>query len=277
MVEIPEHLLKRSQAARSKSEGGDDEGGEAADTPTAEAGGGGAAEEPAQEAVASQASPASPASPATPPASTPAPPREVTVAEAKALVAPAIDLVGVGEVPYPEADQSEIAGGIKEVVTSGAPKWLVLAFVVLPVIAMVYLGQFSSGVRCGQAGKLNVGDDGQLIACDGSALPEPGADVSKKGPDGKAVFEKQCAACHGATGQGGVGLPLSKANNTTLLKDFPEAASQVEFVKKGNAAFPDGWGANKNPARGSMPAFGSILSPDELEAVVAYERTLAGG
>lgn len=271
MVEIPEHLLKRSKAARSKSEGGEEEGGEAADTPAAEGGAEGGAGPSAEKVTAS------PASPATPPAQAPAPPREVTVAEAKALVAPAIDLEGVGEEPYPEGDQAEIAGGIKEVVTSGTPKWLVLAFVVLPVIAMVYLGQFSSGVRCGQAGKLNVGDDGQLVACDGKALPEPGADPASKGPDGEGIFAQQCSACHGASGQGGVGLPLSKANNTTLLVDFPEAASQIEFVTKGNAAFPDGWGANKNPARGSMPAFGSILSPEELEAVVTYERTLAGG
>lgn len=275
MVEIPEHLLKRSKAARSKSEGGEEEGGDApvADTPAPE----GEAAAGAGAGASAEKAAASPASPATPPAQVPAPPREVTVAEAKALVAPAIDLEGVGEEPYPEDDQAELAGGIKEVVTSGAPKWLVLAFVALPVIAMIYLGQFSSGVRCGQAGKLNVGDDGQLVACDGKALPEPGADTSKKGPDGEAIFAQQCSACHGASGQGGIGLPLSKANNTTLLKDFPDAAAQVEFVSKGNAAFPDGWGANKNPPRNSMPPFGKTLSPEELEAVVTYERTLAGG
>lgn len=272
MVEIPEHLLKRSKAARSKAMGaeegaGDDDAGAPATEGAADGEPGGSAEKVA----------AAPAAPATPPAQASAPPREVSVAEAKALVAPAIDLEGVGEEPYPESDQAEIAGGIKEVVTSGAPKWLVLAFVVLPVIAMVYLGQFSSGVRCGQAGKLKVGDDGQLVACDGKALPEPGASTTKKGPDGEGIFAQQCAACHGASGQGGVGLPLSKANNTTLLVDFPDPAAQIEFVTKGNSAFPDGWGANKNPVRGSMPGFGSILSPEELEAVVTYERTLAGG
>lgn len=271
MVEIPEHLLKRSKAARSKSEGGEAEGAEAG-SEAAEAASSEAPAAPVGEKAATAA-----AAPATPPAQAPAPPKEITVAEAKALVAPAIDLEGVGEEPYADKDQSEVAGGIKEVVTSGAPKWLVLAFVALPVIAMVYLGQFSSGVRCGQAGKLNVNDKGELVACDGSALPAPGQDSASKSPDGKEIFAKQCSACHGPAGDGGVGLPLSKAKNTTLLADFPEAAAQVDFVTKGNAAFPDGWGANKNPARGSMPSFGKILSPEELDAVVKYERSLAGG
>lgn len=273
MVEIPEHLLKRSKAARARAEGGET-GDEGEAKPEAEATTDVAKSDDSSQGTAKSSPPVM--APPAPPAQQPVREREITIAEAKALVAPAIDLIGVGETPYPDEDQVEVAGGIKEVVSSGAPKWLILAFVVLPVVAMVYIGQFASGVRCGQAGKLNVDKDGQLVNCDGSALPAPGADVSKKGPDGKALYAQHCAACHGPSGEGGVGLPLSKEKNTTLLKDFPDAKSQVEFVSKGNAAFPDGWGAEKKPPRGSMPSFGNALSPDELEAVVIYERSLAG-
>lgn len=97
------------------------------------------------------------------------------------------------------------------------------------------------------------------------------------GGDGAALYTKNCAACHGASGQGGVGLPLSKDNNTTLLQDFPDAAAQVEFVAKGSAAYPDGFGALKKKGTGAMPAWGSQLKPEEIQAVVTYERSLAGG
>lgn len=265
MVEIPEHLLKRSKEARTKSSDAEPASEDAQPaTP--------AAEEKQEAAAAPPPPPATPAPIAAEPA-----PREITLAEAKALIGPSIDLEGVGEEAYPEAELAEVAAGIKEVTTSKTPRWLVLAMLILPIVAVVYIGQFSNGVRCGQAGKLDVGSDGQMVDCKGQALPSPGGGGQAQGPDGKALFAANCASCHGATGGGGVGRPLSKDSNTTLLSDFPDGAQQVDFVTKGNQAFPSGWGAAKNPPRGVMPSFGKQLQPAEIEAIVKYERSLAGG
>jgi mono/diheme cytochrome c family protein len=80
----------------------------------------------------------------------------------------------------------------------------------------------------------------------GSAASDPGA----------AIYAASCAGCHGADGGGGTGPQLSDGNVVTA---FPDAADEVTFVTDGE---------------GSMPAFGSRLSPEQIQQVVDYTRTL---
>lgn len=84
----------------------------------------------------------------------------------------------------------------------------------------------------------------------GGAVPEPvQASAEELGP---WVYARHCAACHGAEGEGGIGLPLA-----------------------GNERMEDGvWtvrrilvGAN------AMPAFGVELSVEEVAAVTSYLRS----
>lgn len=74
--------------------------------------------------------------------------------------------------------------------------------------------------------------------------------------DGSAVFSQNCAGCHGADGGGNNGPPL---NNGLVVANFPDPADQIEVVTNG---------------RGPMPSFGDRLSPEEIQAVVEYTRTL---
>ena len=89
--------------------------------------------------------------------------------------------------------------------------------------------------------------------------PSPYAGVSTTVPAstaaGATVFAQNCATCHGATGQGGVGPKLS---GVALKKQFPDIRTQVLFVSQGS---------------GVMPAFASRLSPAEIQAVVEYTRS----
>jgi mono/diheme cytochrome c family protein len=71
---------------------------------------------------------------------------------------------------------------------------------------------------------------------------------------GRNVFSAECASCHGARGQGGVGPTFQDGS---LLRDFPNAEDQVAFVTHG---------------KGVMPPFAGVLSPRQVESVVAYER-----
>ena len=71
--------------------------------------------------------------------------------------------------------------------------------------------------------------------------------------EGRKVFGAYCATCHGVSGGGGVGPSFSDGK---LLKDFPDAQSQVAFVSAG---------------KGVMPSFSS-LGNRRLEAVIRYER-----
>jgi mono/diheme cytochrome c family protein len=71
---------------------------------------------------------------------------------------------------------------------------------------------------------------------------------------GRAVFASNCAACHGASGQGGVGPALAGRS-----------------LSSGVVSSVVGSG------RGLMPSFASTLSSEEVAAVAAYVSGLGGG
>lgn len=76
-------------------------------------------------------------------------------------------------------------------------------------------------------------------------------------PDGQRLYERNCAACHGVDGNGGVGVPLS-------LPDFQAQVSDeylATTIRRGR------------PGR-VMPAF-SEFGDAEVEALVRHVRTLA--
>ena len=79
-----------------------------------------------------------------------------------------------------------------------------------------------------------------------------GSDV----PGGEAIFKDSCASCHGADGGGAFGPKLSDGR---VVERFPDVADQLKVVQNG---------------RGGMPAFKTKLSQAEIDAVVAYTRTL---
>lgn len=79
----------------------------------------------------------------------------------------------------------------------------------------------------------------------GSERSEAAAFFQEDGTD--VVYAQNCAPCHGAAGEGGVGPSL--AGSTTPLAD------QLEIITLG---------------RGGMPAFGVTLSQEQREAVAAF-------
>jgi len=87
-------------------------------------------------------------------------------------------------------------------------------------------------------------------------------------PDGRAIFEARCAACHGSDGKGAPGRAALKI----AMPDF----SDCSFASRE----PDGdWRAvahDGGPARGFselMPAHGKLLSEAEIAAVVKHLRS----
>jgi mono/diheme cytochrome c family protein len=72
---------------------------------------------------------------------------------------------------------------------------------------------------------------------------------------GKEVFDANCASCHGPTGGGGVGPRLVGIG--TRMTEEQEIAKITNGV-----------------SGTSMPAWGSRLSAEEIEAVSAYTRSL---
>jgi mono/diheme cytochrome c family protein len=89
------------------------------------------------------------------------------------------------------------------------------------------------------------GDDGE----------EPGGvEASAELREGAEVYGARCASCHGRDGDGGSGPALGDGR---VAERYPEIADHIAVVRDG---------------RRGMPAWEDILTPEEIEAVVRYER-----
>ena len=73
--------------------------------------------------------------------------------------------------------------------------------------------------------------------------------------DGAAIFDSQCASCHGTKGQGAAG---PKLNGGSVTRTFGDANAELVVVRGG---------------RGGMPAFEGRLTYEQLQAVVEFTRT----
>src|SRR5439155_12638806 len=113
--------------------------------------------------------------------------------------------------------------------------------------------------------------------------------------DGQVLFNVNCARCHtkgwsiGEPEVAGAGAYGPNLTNGAEVRQFPDRDTHVDFVSKG-AEFGKPYGVrgigNMAPATrtgtdpgqamqgGGMPAFGVLLSPEEIAAVVDYERGL---
>ncbi len=90
--------------------------------------------------------------------------------------------------------------------------------------------------------------------------------VSVKAADAKAIWEKDCAKCHGADGKGD-----TKMGKKVEVKDLTDAKVQADLNDaKMTKAIKEGV---KDGDKVRMKAF-SDLSDDEVKALVAYVRGL---
>ena len=77
-----------------------------------------------------------------------------------------------------------------------------------------------------------------------------GASQAIAAPDGAALFSRNCAACHGSMGTGGIGVPLALPSFQASISD-DYLRQTIRLGRPGRV----------------MPAFGN-LKPDEIEAIV---------
>ena len=94
--------------------------------------------------------------------------------------------------------------------------------------------------------------------------------------EGEALFNLNCARCHTLgysygepieNGSGAFGPPLY---NT--VDQFPLIDDHIDFVANGRAR-GEQYGQN-GQASGRMPYFNQVLTPEQIEAIVEYERSL---
>lgn len=83
---------------------------------------------------------------------------------------------------------------------------------------------------------------------------------------GKVIFTQNCAACHGAGGEGGIGPSLIKPPYWAYGKGTPE---DLEYI------VTNGTKVGMTPAaKGGMPAWGPILGKTKIQQAVAFVYSL---
>lgn len=91
--------------------------------------------------------------------------------------------------------------------------------------------------------------------------------VSVRAADAKALWDANCAQCHGKEGRAD-----TKMGKTLAAKDLTDPKVQAEFTDaKATQSIKEGV---KQNGKTTMKAFGGKLSDDEIKALVAYTRTL---
>jgi hypothetical protein len=187
--------------------------------------------------------------------------------------------------PEPEPDEEPVevlvgSAGIRAFKRFTLPRWLTAAFVVVPLAALFYAASFATGPECGSGGALAVDPvTGIAENCDGSEFGFVGEDPLILGATLYAV-DAACQACHGAAGEGGAGPALASG---AVTDTFPTCDDHIEWVALGTT----GWGQERGPTYGAnnktvggfglMPGFDGGLTPQEIAAVVLYERVTFGG
>src|SRR6266496_4306198 len=91
--------------------------------------------------------------------------------------------------------------------------------------------------------------------------------MSVHAADAKALWDANCAQCHGANGKAD-----TKMGKTLNAKDLTDPKSQASFTDaQAMTAIKEGV---KQNGKTTMKAFGGKLSDDDIKALVAYVRTL---
>ena len=273
-LSAPETLVVRSARARAKADGLE------AEAVLASWSGGETAPHPADEQPAPAPQEAPAAEPAAAAEPEPAAAEPLAAAEPESPAAAEPESGPVPDAPARPADQRPPRFESEEsAAAAGAiPRWLAAAFIVIPLMAVLYALFLPNGPNCGDAGRLAVSPiTGEAANCD---LSPYGAEVVDFFAIGRGEFAI-CSACHGENGAGAGNFPAFVGG--ALLATFPEGRceEQVDWVSAGTAGWPEpAYGATAKPVGGSgaiMPAFGGVLTETELRAVVLYERVQFGG
>lgn len=87
---------------------------------------------------------------------------------------------------------------------------------------------------------------------------------------GAALYARHCAACHGPTGQGDGWNAPSLPVPPTRHADAALMSARIDDALH-DAIHAGGWVLDRSPR---MPAFGELLTPDEIRTLVQHVRTL---
>lgn len=106
-----------------------------------------------------------------------------------------------------------------------------------------------------------------LIACN---LPGLARDANEEATLGKALYEQNCASCHGIDGEGQPDWRVPDANGVYPAPPHTSDGHTWHHPDQQLLAIIADGGMMSNS---SMPGFGEQLSAEEMEAILAYIKT----
>lgn len=112
-----------------------------------------------------------------------------------------------------------------------------------------------------------------LVSADQDRLPPLNAERVKAG---SGLYQKHCAACHGIKGEGAPNW--QKPDEHGELPPPPHGPDGHTWRHSDamlHQMISEGWRDHFNKTkRLTMPAFGEVLSPEEIRSVIIYLKTL---
>jgi len=132
----------------------------------------------------------------------------------------------------------------------------------LPVLAGLALGLAAPSMATSKGAR----EVDRLTSLDLSAV------LAQAETGGKEIFKRQCVACHGESGEGNG--PAAVAFNPKPI-DLTDANTTLDVGKSLGELTDDELAKILTDGKGSMPAFGALLSPDDIKSLVAYIRSLS--
>ena len=106
----------------------------------------------------------------------------------------------------------------------------------------------------------------------GAAPEAPPALGAGQEADGAALYSRHCAACHGAEGRGDGWNAASLPVAPTVHADAGAMAQRPDDTLF-DGIYAGGFVLDKSPL---MPAFGDLLDPEQIHALVRHIRALCG-
>lgn len=143
---------------------------------------------------------------------------------------------------------------------SGLPAWAVGLTVFVFLVGGVYLASNLSG-------------ENPAFAIPGASAPAASGGEADPAVGQALVAEAGCTACHGPNLDGGIGPAL------LAVADGPVSENLADLA----AEYPDDWihlwidgttPETEGIDRMGMPPFGGQLSPEQIDAIVAYLKSL---
>jgi len=89
---------------------------------------------------------------------------------------------------------------------------------------------------------------------------------------GEVLYKQHCTACHGMSGQGGIGPSLIDNTFLYIAGDMPDD-DYFEVINNGTQP---GMVEDGRTAKGGMPSFSSTFEKNKIWALVSYIRSLQG-